>query len=125
MRKSSIRKAIPQPRVGQRSEPLVADADDTLPLNDDDDRQQSVPSNGDIENRIASTEVLNPDDALNLLAQVADRDAAREAGQYGNHNSVDGVIVDYPPITEGLLSKSEALQLLDQYDHMQARTVPS
>lgn len=116
IRKSSLLRTAPreQPTSPRKSPDPNAGDDNGKERLVPDDRRHSIPSNGDIENRIASAEVLNPDDALNLLAQVADRDAAREAAQHHHRSSVDGPITDFPPITQKVMTKADVRQLLDQ-----------
>ncbi|KAB5513380.1 hypothetical protein GE09DRAFT_633063 [Coniochaeta sp. 2T2.1] len=87
-------------------------------------RQSSAAS--DIENHIASADLLNPSDALDLLAQVADRDAAESRGellQHVNRNSIQKGISQsmnhqstiFPPIAEGYLAVADVLPLLKHY----------
>ncbi|KAK2591362.1 hypothetical protein QQS21_010938 [Conoideocrella luteorostrata] len=85
-------------------------------------------SSDGLEGHIASTDLLNPSDALDLLAQVADLDPGRQrhaaAGQGGsNTRHVDGMqqtvgkaaVCRYPPLDDGILSHSEASFLLKRY----------
>jgi hypothetical protein len=80
----------------------------------------------DIENHIASADLLNPSDALDLLAQVADRDAAESRGdllQHVNRNSTQKGMSQpmnpqsaiFPPIADGYLAVAAVLPLLKQY----------
>lgn len=76
----------------------------------------------DIENRIASADLLNPSDALDLLAQVADRDAegrGRPLQQVDQNSTrkrdalpMNSYSIIFPPISDGYLSVSDMLQLL-------------
>lgn len=97
-------------------------------------RQSSAPS--DIENHIASADLLNPSDALDLLAQVADRDAAESRGdllQHVNRNSIQKGISQqmnpqsaiFPPIADGYLAVTDVLPLLKQYVCRLMGTLPS
>jgi hypothetical protein len=69
--------------------------------------------------------LLNPSDALDLLAQVADRDAAESRGQLMHHHprgSTDKGATQsshpqstiYPPIADGYLAVTDVLPLLKQ-----------
>lgn len=81
----------------------------------------------DIENHIASADLLNPSDALNLLAQVADRDAegrresALQTSQDGQRSEGGSFPVglgsssSFPPISEGHLTVADAARLLGHY----------
>lgn len=78
----------------------------------------------DIENHIASADLLNPSDALDLLAQVADRDAEghREMLQHANRNGArtggsipTGSSSSFPPISEGHLTVADVTRLLQHY----------
>lgn len=87
-------------------------------------RRQSAAAS-DIENHIASADLLNPSDALDLLAQVADRDAAESRGELQQHanrkNRQKGVAQPltaqssvFPPIADGYLAVADVLPLLRQ-----------
>jgi hypothetical protein len=87
-------------------------------------RRQSSPAS-DIENHIASADLLNPSDALDLLAQVADRDAAESRGellqhlnrssrQKGMSQPMNPQSAVFPPIAEGYLGLADVLPLLKQ-----------
>ncbi|KAK6444253.1 hypothetical protein FP744_10000501 [Trichoderma asperellum] len=90
---------------------------------------ESRTSSDGLEGHIANTDLLNPSDALDLLAQVADLDPDRQrnalAGQAGSNNrlAVDGMpqIVGrsaasyYPPLDDGILTPSEASYLVKRY----------
>ncbi|OIW22741.1 hypothetical protein CONLIGDRAFT_694561 [Coniochaeta ligniaria NRRL 30616] len=80
----------------------------------------------DIENHIASADLLNPSDALDLLAQVADRDAAESRGdllQHVSRNSTQKGVSQplnpqsaiFPPIADGYLAVADVLPLLKHY----------
>lgn len=87
-------------------------------------RRQSAAAS-DIENHIASADLLNPSDALDLLAQVADRDAAESRGELQQHDTqktrqkgasqpVTAQTAVFPPIADGYLAVADMLQLLEQ-----------
>lgn len=91
---------------------------------------RSLQSAGDIEGHITSSDLLNPSDALNLLAQVADLDGdggtERNRKPSGSTTHEDGTPRDhpssktlatyhYPPISDGVLSLSVASRLLATY----------
>lgn len=82
-------------------------------------------SSDGLEGHIATTDLLNPSDALDLLAQVADLDPGRQrdasTGQVGaNSRHVDGMQQPvgrlatsyYPPLNDGALTLSEAAYLV-------------
>ncbi|KAK1593955.1 fungal-specific transcription factor domain-containing protein [Colletotrichum navitas] len=93
----------------------------------------SLNSSGDIEGHITSSDLLNPSDALNLLAQVADLDGeeSREGIQdlpsiksgasdkrspkRGSRKPSTPAVTYYPPISDGILSTSVASRLLSTY----------
>lgn len=85
-------------------------------------------SSDGVEGHVASTDLLNPSDALDLLAQVADLDPGRQrnppVGQTAaNIRHVDGMqqavgrpaATYYPPLDDGILTPSEASYLLKRY----------
>ncbi|KAF0315861.1 hypothetical protein GQ607_016880, partial [Colletotrichum asianum] len=91
---------------------------------------RSLQSAGDIEGHITSSDLLNPSDALNLLAQVADLDGdggtERNRKPSGSTTHEDATPRDhpssktlatyhYPPISDGVLSLSVASRLLATY----------
>ncbi|TEA14251.1 Transcriptional activator ARO80 [Colletotrichum sidae] len=86
---------------------------------------RSLQSTGDIEGHITSSDLLNPSDALNLLAQVADLDGdgterpRKPSGGAANHDdhsseasNQSSKTAHYPPISDGFLSMSVASRLL-------------
>lgn len=87
---------------------------------------ESRTSSDGLEGHIANTDLLNPSDALDLLAQVADLDPDRQrnalAGQAGSNSrlAVDGMpqLVGrsaasyYPPLDDGIITPSEASYLV-------------
>lgn len=89
---------------------------------------RSLQSAGDIEGHITSSDLLNPSDALNLLAQVADLDGdgtertRKPSGGVRADEDTDGdgkrpslktpTTFDYPPISDGVLSVPMASRLL-------------
>lgn len=84
------------------------------------DPSQSVSRRSSValEGHIASTDLLNPSDALDLLAQVADLDPSRQgklgsssADQRGQQNSTNAA-VQYPPILDGALGYADANTLV-------------
>lgn len=85
-------------------------------------------SSDGLEGHIATTDLLNPSDALDLLAQVADLDPGRQrnasTGQAGaNNRHVDGMhhtvgrsaASYYPPLDDGILTPSDASYLVKKY----------
>ncbi|QLI68403.1 uncharacterized protein G6M90_00g047860 [Metarhizium brunneum] len=85
-------------------------------------------SSDGLEGHIATTDLLNPSDALDLLAQVADLDPGRQrntlTGQPGQSNRhVDGMQQTvgrpatsyYPPLHDGILTPSDASYLVKKY----------
>ncbi|KAF6826859.1 C6 transcription factor [Colletotrichum plurivorum] len=93
---------------------------------------RSLQSAGDIEGHITSSDLLNPSDALNLLAQVADLDGdgaertRKPSGGIHADQDTDGdgkrplsktpATFNYPPISDGVLSISMASRLLTTYN---------
>jgi hypothetical protein len=87
-------------------------------------RRQPSQGPDDIENHIASADLLNPSDALDLLAQVADRDAEGRgnplqlsgpgSARPGHPRTADSSITCFPPIMDGFLTIANASQLLRQ-----------
>lgn len=82
-------------------------------------------SSDGLEGHIATTDLLNPSDALDLLAQVADLDPGRQrntsTGQAGSNNRhADGMHQTvgrsaasyYPPLDDGILTPSDASYLV-------------
>jgi hypothetical protein len=81
-----------------------------------------------IENCITSADLLNPSDALDLLAEVAGRCDDDNNGRNISHGDGDDQpasetqpiygspaepeVISYPPISTGSLSQAEALQLV-------------
>ncbi|KAL7940165.1 hypothetical protein V8C42DRAFT_338331 [Trichoderma barbatum] len=89
---------------------------------------ESRTSSDGLEGHIATTDLLNPSDALDLLAQVADLDPSRQrnepAGQVGSTITLaTGVrqtvgrpaTTYYPPLDDGILTLSEASYLVKRY----------
>ncbi|OHW96616.1 C6 transcription factor, partial [Colletotrichum incanum] len=94
---------------------------------------RSLKSSGDIEGHITSSDLLNPSDALNLLAQVADLDGEesheeiqdlpsiksgsndKRSPKRGSRKPSTPALTHYPPISEGILSDSVASRLLASY----------
>ncbi|GJC88701.1 hypothetical protein ColLi_11539 [Colletotrichum liriopes] len=94
---------------------------------------QSLKSSGDIEGHITSSDLLNPSDALNLLAQVADLDGEesheeiqdlpsiksgsndKRSPKRGSRKPSTPAATHYPPISDGILSVSVASRLLASY----------
>lgn len=85
-------------------------------------------SSDGLEGRITSGDLLNPSDALDLLAQVADLDTHERGGpsrSTGDSTNAQGIPVDtigsaaqYPPISEGILPLSQVAVLVQHYhDH--------
>jgi hypothetical protein len=97
---------------------------------DQDDNGESTEASGRLEGHITSAELLNPSDALDLLAQVANLDPQGQGQSQGhaeatNHDTTTATrsveagttqsIADYPPIASGALSISDAASLLQEY----------
>ncbi|KAK0372550.1 fungal specific transcription factor, partial [Colletotrichum limetticola] len=97
---------------------------------------RSLKSSGDIEGHITSSDLLNPSDALNLLAQVADLDGEERrddmrhlsvsdapgrdkcSPRKGSRKPSTPAATHYPPISDGVLSLPVASRLLTLYiDH--------
>ncbi|KAG6010997.1 hypothetical protein E4U21_000027 [Claviceps maximensis] len=85
-------------------------------------------SSDGLEGHIASTDLLNPSDALDLLAQVADLDPGRERNSIIGHVAINTRPVDdrqqavnraaasyYPPLDDGVLTPAETSYLLRRY----------
>lgn len=110
----------PSPRPSGTSPP------DQWLASSSDGQRRLVERPDSIEGQITSADLLNPSDALDLLAQVADLDAKRQenstpSGSVNRHsNSQQSGASDvngstyYPPIAEGMLSLSDASILIDQ-----------
>ncbi|KAK1496372.1 fungal specific transcription factor domain-containing protein, partial [Colletotrichum cuscutae] len=95
---------------------------------------RSLKSSGDIEGHITSSDLLNPSDALNLLAQVADLDGEERrddmrhlsvsdapgrdkcSPRKGSRKPSTPAATHYPPISDGVLSLPVASRLLTLYD---------
>lgn len=88
----------------------------------DDSRRDS----DGLEGHIASTDLLNPSDALDLLAQVADLDPGRQASSSGRdgassrhaRGAAHGAAAEtafFPPIADGVLTWPEASYLVKRY----------
>ncbi len=88
--------------------------------------QQTNQESGNIETQIASADLLNPADALDLLAQVASHDIEEpDSGAASRSSHPDGLRADnhpnasntlyYPPVSDGYLSPSDAIQLVHIY----------
>ncbi|QDS76995.1 hypothetical protein FKW77_005947 [Venturia effusa] len=85
-------------------------------------RPSRIPNS--IDNHINTTDLLNPSDALDLLAEVADRSAEgmNDVSQVSNPNmlhlaktAVKPAFVAYPPIVDGFLTRANASHLLNLY----------
>ncbi|KAH8898572.1 hypothetical protein GQ53DRAFT_742580 [Thozetella sp. PMI_491] len=91
------------------------------------DAQQSNPEPGNIETQIASADLLNPADALDLLAQVASHDIDEpDSGPASRGSLRDGISSDmrhggsvqmpyYPPVSDGYLTSADAVRLVHLY----------
>ena len=100
---------------------------DGVERQDIDDPTTTDGSNKDqnLENHIASADLLNPSDALGLLAQVASHDDEGVAGgtpsnnlsntPHSNHNSANEEPIDFTPISSGILSESTATMLVHEW----------
>ncbi|KAJ6441202.1 C6 transcription factor [Purpureocillium lavendulum] len=93
----------------------------TVPEENEEESRQD--SDG-LEGHIASTDLLNPSDALDLLAQVADLEPGRQASSGRDAGSraapahaaaAGGPVAYFPPIADGILSWSEASYLVKRY----------
>ncbi|TWU77753.1 hypothetical protein ED733_008599 [Metarhizium rileyi] len=85
-------------------------------------------SSDGLEGHIASTDLLNPSDALDLLAQVADLDPGRQRNNstsqagpskrpvHGMHQTAGRPAASYyPPLDDGVLTPSDASYLVKRY----------
>lgn len=85
-------------------------------------------SSDGLEGHIASTDLLNPSDALDLLAQVADLDPGRPRNSGTDRAGASNRNTDgsqpaigasspsfYPPLADGILTPSEATYLVKRY----------
>ncbi|KAH7127357.1 fungal-specific transcription factor [Dactylonectria macrodidyma] len=115
----------PSPALEHWQSPQVAGG---WPVDDAGSMQERAPLRGSsdgFEGRITSGDLLNPSDALDLLAQVADLDTHERGGPAtasGVSNSAQGMSADtigsaaqYPPISEGILPLSQASVLVQHY----------
>ncbi|KAM0502786.1 hypothetical protein ACHAP8_003617 [Fusarium lateritium] len=91
-----------------------------------DDEEEEGRDAVQLQGHFTSSDLLNPSDALDLLAHVADmeperhnNDQAREAdGQAEGSRNVTGApqgVCNYPPIESGALTLSEVSFLIEQY----------
>lgn len=84
----------------------------------DPSRSVSRRSSVALEGHITSTDLLNPSDALDLLAQVADLDPSRQSKDSAHHgrNNIGkdstAQSVLYPPISNGALGFADATALV-------------
>ena len=80
-----------------------------------------------LDGHIATADILNPSDALDLLAQVADLDPGRRGSAStrrtgkdrdadGTPSAIDRPVAYYPPLDDGVMDASEAAYLLKRYD---------
>ncbi|KAL7929181.1 hypothetical protein V8C35DRAFT_200292 [Trichoderma chlorosporum] len=85
-------------------------------------------SSDGLEGHIAATDLLNPSDALDLLAQVADLDPSRQQSESAGHANSNNRIVHgmrqsvgrladsrYAPLDDGILTPAEASYLVKRY----------
>ncbi|GKU18728.1 unnamed protein product [Fusarium langsethiae] len=97
-----------------------------LGSNSDDEEEAQGRDSVQLQGHFTSSDLLNPSDALDLLAHVADmeperhnHDQAQEAGrQAEGSGSVTGApqgVCNYPPIESGALTLSETAFLIEQY----------
>lgn len=83
-------------------------------------RSASRRSSVAIEGHVASNDLLNPSDALDLLAHVADLDPSRQSKNAGQSGRGGGTAnqesskqaVTYPPIANGALGFADATALV-------------
>ncbi|KJZ77630.1 hypothetical protein HIM_02807 [Hirsutella minnesotensis 3608] len=114
----------PSPRSAQNWRESSADDDESI----QDPADESRPDSDGLEGHIASTDLLNPSDALDLLAQVADlepggqgsssgRDGAssRHAAGAGAGAGAASTNATFPPVADGVLSWPEASYLVRRY----------
>ncbi|KAJ4133431.1 hypothetical protein NW768_005016 [Fusarium equiseti] len=97
-----------------------------LGSNSEDEEGEGEEDSGQLQGHFTSSDLLNPSDALDLLAHVADmepegHDHSRiqeEGGQTEHPTTVTGAshgACNYPPIESGALSLSEASFLIEHY----------
>ncbi|KPM46114.1 hypothetical protein AK830_g405 [Neonectria ditissima] len=106
---------------------ITSELDQPYPASDQDDNGESRETRGRLEGHITSADLLNPSDALDLLAQVADLETG---GREQASETVHGEMADpglgpqtastqhltyYPPISSGALAISDASALIQQY----------
>ncbi|PHH60123.1 hypothetical protein CDD81_2081 [Ophiocordyceps australis] len=95
-------------------------------VQDHESRDSSRRDSDGLEGHIASTDLLNPSDALDLLAQVADLDPGGQGGSSGRDgpNSHTGPGASqpaaaptayFPPVADGIISWPEASYLVKRY----------
>jgi hypothetical protein len=87
----------------------------------------SQSANGDIEHHITSADLLNPSDALSLLARVADRDNVQRedmlvepihpqsTSPLGDDHQITNLDTGFSPLVNGDISYSGISQLVNQY----------
>lgn len=101
---------------------------DTASDHDDSGESGEGESRGRLEGHITSADLLNPSDALDLLAQVANLEPKNQNQgdpETTNHEMAEAAmgietgttqsIAYYPPIASGAVSLSEAAALLQKY----------
>ncbi|KAH7033730.1 uncharacterized protein B0I36DRAFT_422057 [Microdochium trichocladiopsis] len=109
------------------SSPLPSEID-TASDHDDSGESGEGESRGRLEGHITSADLLNPSDALDLLAQVANLEPGKQneaSAEAENHQTTEAAIgietgttqsiTYYPPIASGALSIAEATGLLQSY----------
>ncbi|KAM4064424.1 fungal zn(2)-Cys(6) binuclear cluster domain-containing protein [Hirsutella rhossiliensis] len=115
-----VRQGWPSPQSAQnwRGESSVESSQDTA--------EESRRDSDGLEGHIASTDLLNPSDALDLLAQVADldpggrrsssgRDAAKSRNAPGSGDGAAPSTACFPPVANGILTWPEASYLVRRY----------
>lgn len=92
--------------------------DESTASRTDASRSASRRSSVALEGHLASNDLLNPSDALDLLAQVADLDPSRQARRTDNPAHRNGITaaqaapMRYPPISSGALGYASANTLM-------------
>lgn len=109
------------------SSQIPSELDQQYAASDQDDNGDSTETRGRLEGHITSADLLNPSDALDLLAQVADLDPG---GRNPPLETAHGDMIDqgmgletgraqhltyYPPISSGALTMPDASVLIQHY----------
>jgi hypothetical protein len=109
------------------SSQIPSELDQQYAASDQDDNGDSTETRGRLEGHITSADLLNPSDALDLLAQVADLDpGGRNQPLEPTHHDMNDQgmgletgttqhLTYYPPISSGALTITDASVLIQQY----------